>query len=542
MTFVKNRSLTFIIISVALLFGFVQTSFAAQPTITDVTTTPGTYTSGFCVNWTFQLDQYIDVVSGESGPSIDVQIGDNIVDATLSSYSGPGAGTSSANFSYCVEDSDVDGGGIEVFSPIKLNGSTIQSDPGDEDLILTFTPPDSSGVLINPDHPEVTTLSPLDNASTVSAAPSLVLTFDEVVDVENGNITIHKASNDVTINTIDVTSATVSGSGTSTITIDPLEGLVPNTEYYILIDATSFDDTEGNSYTGISNDTSWTFTTAGLVEVGDRIGFDSNTPEIYEGSTQDIEVTLEESIIVPPGGLAEVEITITSSDTDRVTVSPSVITFIEDEWHHTKIITITAVDESILYPSDDRLVYLSYSVVTDSELYAGFERILPVTITDNDQLTSRRTSSSISYTCKDNTASNYNRFGRHKESLCEYEVTEDEEETPTDTEVIPEPTTKLSESNTCSLEQTLTQNLKAPSRNGTYNSYTNDIVTEAHILQAHLNRLGFNSGPEDGILGPISEGAIKDMQTFLGTDPDGYVGPLTLALINESCGEGGLES
>jgi len=198
-----------------------------------------------------------------------------------------------------------------------------------------------------------------------------------------------------------------------------------------------------------------------------------------------------------------------------------VITFIEDEWHHTKIITITAVDESILYPSDDRLVYLSYSVVTDSELYAGFERILPVTITDNDQLTSRRTSSSISYTCKDNTASNYNRFGRHKESLCEYEVTE--------TEVIPEPTTKLSESNTCSLEQTLTQNLKAPSRNGTYNSYTNDIVTEAHILQAHLNQLGFNSGPEDGILGPLTDGAIKRMQTFLGTKADGYVGPLTRA-------------
>jgi len=146
----------------------------------------------------------------------------------------------------------------------------------------------------------------------------------------------------------------------------------------------------------------------------------------------------------------------------------------------------------------------------------------------------RRRSTGTTYGCKDTKATNYTQFASHKESLCEYEVTE--------TEVIPEPTTKLSESNTCSLEQTLTQNLKAPSRNGTYNSYTNDIVTEAHILQAHLNQLGFNSGPEDGILGPISEGAIKDMQTFLGTDPDGYVGPLTRAFINESCEEVGLES
>lgn len=88
----------------------------------------------------------------------------------------------------------------------------------------------------------------------------------------------------------------------------------------------------------------------------------------------------------------------------------------------------------------------------------------------------------------------------------------------------------------CSANQILTQNLRAPSRNGVYNSYTKGIVREAQILQAHLNRLGFNSGPEDGILGPISTGAIKRMQTFLKTTPDGYVGPITRGLLNNSCG------
>ncbi|MCC6198625.1 Ig-like domain-containing protein, partial [Candidatus Nomurabacteria bacterium] len=86
----------------------------------------------------------------------------------------------------------------------------------------------------------------------------------------------------------------------------------------------------------------------------------------------------------------------------------------------------------------------------------------------------------------------------------------------------------------CSAAQILTQNLHAPSRNGYYSKYTGAVVKEVKILQAHLNRLGFSSGPEDGILGPLSDGAIKRMQTFSGTKADGYVGPITREFINNS--------
>lgn len=94
--------------------------------------------------------------------------------------------------------------------------------------------------------------------------------------------------------------------------------------------------------------------------------------------------------------------------------------------------------------------------------------------------------------------------------------------------------------NICPANQVLTQDLKAGARDGRYHSYTKAIVTEVKILQAHMNRLGFNSGAVDGILGPITDGAIKRMQTFLGTAADGYVGPLTRNLLNNSCGTGGL--
>lgn len=92
-------------------------------------------------------------------------------------------------------------------------------------------------------------------------------------------------------------------------------------------------------------------------------------------------------------------------------------------------------------------------------------------------------------------------------------------------------------SNVCPPTQTLTQNLRAGSRNGKYDAYTKDVVKEAHILQAHLNRLGFNSGKEDGILGTVSNGAIKKLQISLGTKADGYVGSATRALLNNSCGK-----
>jgi hypothetical protein len=94
----------------------------------------------------------------------------------------------------------------------------------------------------------------------------------------------------------------------------------------------------------------------------------------------------------------------------------------------------------------------------------------------------------------------------------------------------------------CPVDQIITQNLRAPSRNGVFNSYTAGIVLQADRLQRHLDRLGFNPGPIDGILGPLSRGAIQRLQTFLGTTPDGYVGPITRGLLNNSCGSQGLQT
>ena len=118
--------------------------------------------------------------------------------------------------------------------------------------------------IVVPDNtnPTLSSSVPADDATDVSRNANIVLTFSEIVDVENGNITIKKTSDDSTVETIDVTGAKVTGTGTTIITINPATTLDSLTEFYVLIDASAFDDIAGNSYAGISSTTALSFTTS----------------------------------------------------------------------------------------------------------------------------------------------------------------------------------------------------------------------------------------------------------------------------------------
>ncbi len=109
--------------------------------------------------------------------------------------------------------------------------------------------------------PLVSALTPLDNAKSVSVNSNLVITFNEAVDAETGYIYLYKTAGDVLVEDFDVESE-IGGSGTTTITCNPLTDFESLTDYYILIDATAFDDPSGNSFAGISDKTVWNFTAA----------------------------------------------------------------------------------------------------------------------------------------------------------------------------------------------------------------------------------------------------------------------------------------
>ena len=103
--------------------------------------------------------------------------------------------------------------------------------------------------------PTVSTYSPADNSTNVSASANLVLTFSESIQKGTGNILIKEGG--VTTQTIDVTSASVSVAG-NTATINPADftlGATVNIE----IATGAFKDAFNNNYAGIADATTWNF-------------------------------------------------------------------------------------------------------------------------------------------------------------------------------------------------------------------------------------------------------------------------------------------
>ncbi len=114
--------------------------------------------------------------------------------------------------------------------------------------------------------PTTQTLSPADDAEDVAVNTNLVITFNEPVVVGSGNISLYKTVGDVLVEAIVVGSGQVTGNATNTITVNPTADLQNGTQYYVRIDATAFDDTSVNSFAGIVDSTTWSFTTVSAPE------------------------------------------------------------------------------------------------------------------------------------------------------------------------------------------------------------------------------------------------------------------------------------
>lgn len=134
---------------------------------------------------------------------------------------------------------------------------------------FTATASDSAGntsaesaafdVSIDTTAPVISAVSPVDDDTDVLLAANLVITFDSVVLVQSGNITIRNSADNSIFEQIPVGDARVTGSGTATITINPTATFVAGNGYYVQIDSTAFIDAAGNGYAGISDTTTWNF-------------------------------------------------------------------------------------------------------------------------------------------------------------------------------------------------------------------------------------------------------------------------------------------
>ncbi len=105
--------------------------------------------------------------------------------------------------------------------------------------------------------------SPLDNANNVTLTENLAINFSENIVLGTGFITL-KLANGTVVESYNVTSSNNLSVNGKTITINPTTDLTNSTDYYVQVDPTAVKDLGGNSFVGITDVTTWNFTTVGI--------------------------------------------------------------------------------------------------------------------------------------------------------------------------------------------------------------------------------------------------------------------------------------
>jgi hypothetical protein len=143
------------------------------PTITSVSgPAAGTYIVGQNLDFTVVFSEAVAVTGT---PRLQLTIGSTTRYATYVS----GSGSASLLFRYTVQSGDLDSDGIAVASPIDLNGGTIKDVPGN-DAVLTFTPPDTTTVLVDGVAPTVVQVTlPANNTYIVGQHLDFTVVFSD---------------------------------------------------------------------------------------------------------------------------------------------------------------------------------------------------------------------------------------------------------------------------------------------------------------------------------------------------------------------------
>ena len=107
--------------------------------------------------------------------------------------------------------------------------------------------------------PLLSSSTPGDNAVGVAVGSNIVLNFTESIQAGTGNITLFNSADNI-VEAFDVTTdVTISG---ATVTLNPAADFGSLVGYYVQVASSAIDDASGNSYAGISNKTTLSFTAA----------------------------------------------------------------------------------------------------------------------------------------------------------------------------------------------------------------------------------------------------------------------------------------
>ena len=158
-------------------------------------------------------------------------------------------------------DVTISGGNLAALNSnvgLNFNGGVSITDLAGNSLSNAEPATDETYTLDN-NGPTLTSSNPADDSTEITISQNIELTFNENISKGTGNILIKKTLDNSTVETIDVTTATITVS-TNTATINPSADFDLNTGYYIQIDNTAFKDALNNNYVGIADATSLNFT------------------------------------------------------------------------------------------------------------------------------------------------------------------------------------------------------------------------------------------------------------------------------------------
>ncbi|WP_119860245.1 tandem-95 repeat protein [Pseudoalteromonas sp. MSK9-3] len=139
--------------------------------------------------------------------------------------------------------------------------------------------------------------TPTDNATNVSMSDNIVIDFSENVALSTGNITVRDVTGSSDFEVFNV--ATESDGATTSpsagrigivndkVYINPTNSLTGSNQYALRVDSTAVDDSAGNSFAGISDDTTFNFTTvneAPALDLNSGTSGNDTTASFSEGS------------------------------------------------------------------------------------------------------------------------------------------------------------------------------------------------------------------------------------------------------------------
>jgi hypothetical protein len=190
---------------------------------------------------------------------------------------------------YVVTAGEVGGDPIEQILDALTDGvHTIQARHNRPNAGDHWSPWSSSlTVTIETTAPTILALSPLDNAVDVAVGATLTAQFSEdVFFAATVDLAVYDASDDSLIEAFDETDIGVGISITDdTLTINLTSDLDNSTEYYVQIDAGSIEGEAGNAFAGITDETTWSFTTEASALVTRTIA-SSGMSIIYQGGSR----------------------------------------------------------------------------------------------------------------------------------------------------------------------------------------------------------------------------------------------------------------